>query len=198
VDVPEQTRLDGAAVAHPDIFRVDGVEPREGDGVGGAVAGDAPTQFPEWGDVAAVAVDDDDAGPAVGGQTLNRFADVRAEGVLADPQCPREVAVFLGDADRNRRGDDHFAVVGRNTGVGDGVGGEHVRPERGMRTVLFGASHWQDREVRLHAAGVGPGVFREMHGRAYHGAGLIAGGQLPLPATSAHTRTVQAALAWQN
>jgi hypothetical protein len=99
----------------------------------------------------------------VTGETLHGLADIRAEGVFTDPQRPGELAVFLGDADGNRGCNDDVAVVGGGAGLGDGLGGEHVSPERGMGTVLFGRTDWQDREVATGGVGGRPRNLGEMH-----------------------------------
>jgi hypothetical protein len=163
VDRAHETRLQGAAVAHPDarfecghVVEVDGVEPGEGDGVGDPVAGEAPAGLPEWRDVAAVTVDDDDAVPAVAGEARHRLAEVRAEGVLAHPQRPREVAVFLRDADGDGRPDDDLAVVAVDARACDGLGRECVCPQRRVGSVLFGAADGQRRQVGVGGVGVRP------------------------------------------
>ena len=97
------------------------------------------------------------------GEAGDDVADVRAEGVGSDPERPGELAVFLGDADRDSRRDDHVAVTPLDTGVGDGTGGERVGAERSVRAVLFGAADGDDGQVGLDGVDVRPRAFGEAH-----------------------------------
>jgi len=114
-----------------------------------------------------VTVDDDDPIEAVVGEAGDCFADVRAEGVGANPQRPIESAVFGGDADRDRWRDRHILAgllaVGRNASLGDGGCGERVGAERRVRAVLFGAADREHRKVALAVPYLGPCCRRKLH-----------------------------------
>jgi hypothetical protein len=140
------------------------------------VASDRPTDLPERADVAAVAVDQHDPIPAVGGETGDDLADVLPKRVGRDPERAGELPVLLGDSDRNRGRDHHLAVVDVLVALRarrrDRARSEAVGAERGVRAVLFGAADREHCEVGLGRVGVGPRRLGEVHTRTNAAGGL--------------------------